>query len=78
MDDLSNRDSMLAHARPYFLYEELVAGFRDQDRGMPLEHRYFHEDWRIWGLCHPDSAALAALGLHALQQSWSGGRRIVS
>src|ERR1700745_3348375 len=48
--------------------KELCSGFRDQDRGMPLDTDHFHEECGVFGVySHPDAAALAALGMHALQ-----------
>src|SRR6201987_45915 len=48
--------------------KELCSGFRDQDRGMPLDTDHFHEECGVFGVYgHSDAAALAALGMHALQ-----------
>src|SRR6201982_1644060 len=59
--------------------KELCSGFRDQDRGMPLDADHFHEECGVFGVYgHPDAAALAALGLHALQHRGQEAAGIVA
>src|SRR5271156_3736577 len=59
--------------------KELCSGFRDQDRGMPLDIDHFHEECGVFGLYgHPDAAALTALGLHALQHRGQEAAGIVA
>src|SRR5580693_4898820 len=59
--------------------KELCSGFRDQDRGMPLDTDHFHEECGIFGVYgHPDAAALAALGMHALQHRGQEAAGIVA
>src|SRR5437763_1126140 len=59
--------------------KELCSGFRDQDRGMPLDTDHFHEEGGVFGVYgHPDAAALAALGMHALQHRGQEAAGIVA
>src|SRR5271168_2975079 len=59
--------------------KELCSGFRDQDRGMPLDTDQFHEECGVFGVYgHPDAAALAALGMHALQHRGQEAAGIVA
>src|ERR1700726_2648098 len=59
--------------------KELCSGFRDQDRGMPLDTDHFHEECGVFGVYgHPDAAALAALGMHALQHRGQEAAGIVA
>src|SRR5271156_4289811 len=59
--------------------KELCSGFRDQDRGMPLDIDHFHEECGVFGVYgHPDAAALTALGMHALQHRGQEAAGIVA
>src|ERR1700757_2087753 len=59
--------------------KELCSGFRGQDRGMPLDIDHFHEECGVFGVYgHPDAAALAALGMHALQHRGQEAAGIVA
>src|SRR5947199_253567 len=59
--------------------KELCSGFRGQDRRMPLDTDHFHEECGVFGVYgHPDAAALAALGMHALQHRGQEAAGIVA
>src|SRR5260370_17324185 len=45
----------------------------------PLDTDHFHEECGVFGVyCHPDAAALAALGMHALQHRGQEAAGIVA